>query len=112
MSDYNQQSGYNPNQQYNINPPAYQPPPPQQYQSSPQWPHMKLVDWIITNLLMLIPIVNIILIFMWAFGRDVNPSKKTYFQAMLIWALIGIVFTIILGGVIGAFLATIVNNIW
>lgn len=33
---------------------------------------------------MLIPIVNIVLMFVWAFGSNVNRSKKTYFQAQLI----------------------------
>jgi hypothetical protein len=63
---------------------------------------MALKDWVITLLLMLIPIANIILPFMWAFGSNVNPSKKTYFQAMLIMALAGIVFWIVIVVLFGA----------
>ena len=57
---------------------------------------MTIGNWIITMLLMLIPVVNIVLIFVWAFGSNVNPSKKSYFQAYLIFAVIGIVLSILL----------------
>ena len=46
--------------------------------------HMTLKNWICTLLLLMIPIANIVLMFVWAFGKDVNPSKKTFFQAELI----------------------------
>ncbi|HWT26980.1 MAG TPA: hypothetical protein VN131_03500, partial [Mobilitalea sp.] len=55
---------------------------------------MTLKDWIITLLLLCIPIANIVLMFVWAFGSNVNKSKKTYFQAALIMAAIGIVISI------------------
>jgi len=97
MDDYNQQQGYNPNQQYIPNQPyPQQPPPQQQFQGSVQWPPMRLGEWLITRLLLLIPFVNIVLIFIWAFGSNVNPSKKSYFQAELIWAAISIVLMIVL----------------
>jgi len=58
---------------------------------------MKIGDWIVTMLLLSIPIVNFVLIIMWAFGSNVNPSKKSYFQAYLILALIGTVIGILIG---------------
>ena len=90
--------------------PQYAPPPqyrqpqytPPQYQK--QWPPMTLGNWICTFLLLLIPFANIVLIFVWAFGSDVNPSKKTYFQAMLIMMLIGIALSIVFGIIIGIWL--------
>jgi hypothetical protein len=88
----------------------YQPPQPQpqpQYYTPQSYPPMTLKDWIVTMLLMLIPIANLILPFMWAFGSDVNPSKKTYFQAMLIMALVGIVFWIVIVIFFGAVLYSI-----
>lgn len=49
--------------------------------------HMTLGDWIITFLILCVPCVNIVMIFVWAFSSDTNPSKKTFFQAVLIvWA--------------------------
>jgi hypothetical protein len=63
---------------------------------------MALKDWIFTYLLLLIPIANIILMFVWAFGKDVNQSKKTYFQAMLIIAAVAIVLSILFAGAISS----------
>ena len=48
---------------------------------------MSVGDWIVTYLLMCIPIVGIIMLFVWAFGGDTQPSKKTWAQATLIWAV-------------------------
>ena len=56
--------------------------------NDPNLQPMTLKDWIITDLLLLIPIANLVLVFVWAFGSDVNRSKKTYFQAQLIFVAI------------------------
>lgn len=54
--------------------------------------------------LMLIPIVGIVLIFVWAFGSDVNINKKNYARAQLIYALIlfgiSLLFSSVLIGII------------
>jgi hypothetical protein len=47
-------------------------------------------DWIITLILLAIPLVNIILLIVWAAGGTTHPSKKSFAQAYLI--LIGAVF--------------------
>ena len=57
---------------------------------------MTLKDWRFTFLLLLIPFANIILPFVWAFGNDVNRSKKTFFQAYLIFMLALIIIGIVL----------------
>jgi len=41
-------------------------------------------DWIVTFVLLGIPVVNIIMLLVWAFGQGAHPSKKTYAQAALI----------------------------
>ena len=131
MYDDNQQSGYNASQQNSANQPGYQSPPPQyqqqQYQSpqpqyqpssqpqsysnTQQWPPMKIGDWAIVWLISLIPIVNLVMMFVWGFGSDVNPSKKAYFQWQLIIAAVGIVLSIILFVVAGAFFATLFSSL-
>ena len=58
--------------------------------------HMTLGDWLITFLILCIPCVNLVMIFIWAFGSDVNPSKKTFFQAYLIIAAVVIAFYILM----------------
>ncbi len=45
-------------------------------------------DWMITMIVLAIPIVNIVMIFYWAFTSSTNPSKRTYCQALLMFFLI------------------------
>jgi len=105
MNDPNYpQQEQNPQQQYQQ--PPY--PQPQYPQHEPvQWPHMTLGNWVVTMLLLLIPIANIVLMFIWAFGSNTNPSKKTYFQATLIFAAIGLVLTILSWGALIAMFASL-----
>ena len=59
-------------------------------------------EWVGTMLLMCIPIVNFILIFVWAFGNS-KKSKANYFKACLLISLISIGVCILLGVLIGIF---------
>ncbi|WP_243156485.1 hypothetical protein [Clostridium sp. C8-1-8] len=56
---------------------------------------MTLGNWVVTMILLAIPIVNLVLLFVWGFGTNVNKSKKTYCQATLIFSAIIIVLTIV-----------------
>jgi hypothetical protein len=47
-------------------------------------------EWMLTTLVMMIPVVNIIMMFVWAFSSKTKKSKSNYFKATLIWALIWI----------------------
>lgn len=58
-------------------------------------------NWLLTSLLMCIPFVNIILLFVWAFGNNTPISKANWAKAALIWALISIVLYVLLFVVIG-----------
>ncbi|CAH0119357.1 MULTISPECIES: hypothetical protein [unclassified Paenibacillus] len=71
-------------------------------------PVVSTKDWIVTMLLLIIPIVNIIMLFVWAFGGNTNPNKRNYSRAALIWALIGVAiyvifFVLIFGAVLSSF---------
>jgi hypothetical protein len=63
---------------------------------------MSVKDWLISLLLLLIPLVNIILPFVWAFGGNVNINKKNFFRAYLIYMAIGLVLGILTFSVFGA----------
>lgn len=91
----NTQQGQNPYQQnlYQQNPyqqASYQQPQYQSYQTYQNSDNleepMSIKDWLITQLLMMIPCVNIILIFVWAFSSSEKKSKSNYFKANLILA--------------------------
>ena len=47
---------------------------------------MSVKEWLIVDLLMLIPCVNLILVFVWAFSSSEKKSKSNYFKANLIFA--------------------------
>ncbi|WP_227396330.1 hypothetical protein [Jeotgalibacillus aurantiacus] len=57
------------------------------HQTSYPQKEMRTKDWLITLLLLAIPIVNIVLLFVWAFGGDTS-QKKYYSRASLILAAI------------------------
>jgi hypothetical protein len=64
---------------------------------------VKTGDWFLTLFLAGIPLVGIILLFVWAFGGGgVNPSKANWAKATLLWCAIGIFFAIIIIIVFGA----------
>jgi hypothetical protein len=56
---------------------------------------MTIGDWLITFIIQAIPLVGFIMLFVWAFGDGTHPSKKTWAQASLIFALIMFVLVII-----------------
>lgn len=63
--------------------------------TTPVSPVVTVGDWVLTLFLMIIPIVNIVLLLMWAFGRSINPSKSNWAKAALIWLVIGLVLSLI-----------------
>ena len=58
---------------------------------------MTIRDWMITLLVLAIPIVNIIMYLVWACGSSGNVNRKTFCQACLIWFLIIFVVGVVLG---------------
>jgi hypothetical protein len=61
---------------------------------------LKIGDWIITLILVGIPLVNIIMLIVWAVGGSVHPSKKSFAKAYLI--IIGAVICIAILGALAA----------
>ena len=61
---------------------------------------VSLKEWLITMLILCVPLVNIVMIFVWAFSRSTNPSKSNFFKAQLIFMLIGIVLWVLFFGAI------------
>lgn len=60
-----------------------------------QAPVVSVKHWILTFILSAIPIVNIVMLFVWAFGDSTNPNKKNYARASLLLAAIFIVLYIV-----------------
>jgi hypothetical protein len=69
-------------------------------------------EWMITILLMAIPIVNIIMLFIWAFSGNINISKANWAKATLIWWLIIAVVYALLFILLGSFFAGLTHMNW
>ncbi|MFF2754189.1 hypothetical protein ACFVR1_10655 [Psychrobacillus sp. NPDC058041] len=68
---------------------------------------MSIGEWLITMLIMIIPIVNIVMLFVWGFG-NADP-RRNYARASLIWMAISIVLIIIFYGAMFALFYNIMN---
>lgn len=105
--DSGQNSYYqNPYYQNSYQQSSYQQPQYQGYQTyqggSEMEEPMSLKEWLITDLLLLIPCANFILIFVWAFSSSEKKSKSNFFKAQLIFmgcilAFYLLMFIIVLG---------------
>lgn len=57
-------------------------------------------QWILTLFLLSIPLVNIIMLFVWAFGGH-KDQRENFAKASLIWILIGLIFVFLIIGCVG-----------
>ena len=68
---------------------------PQQFNQQ-QAPVMTIGDWIVTSIVLAIPLVNLIMAFVWGFGSNTNPNKANYCKAWLIFIAIVVALYILL----------------
>ena len=61
-----------------------------------QAPVVSVKEWLITNLILMIPMVNLVMIFVWAFSSNTNPNKANYFKAALIlFAIVMVIYLVL-----------------
>jgi len=100
QNPYAQQSNSNTQQAYNNQNSYISPSYNQQATETP----VSVGDWMLTLLVLAIPLVGIIMYFVWAFGNTTSKSKANFCKASLIWTGIGvglyIFFLIVFGGII------------
>ena len=65
-----------------------------------QAPVVSVKEWLLTNLIMMIPLVNIVMMLVWAFSSNTNPNKANYFKAALILFAIVMAIYLVLAVVI------------
>ncbi|WKY46921.1 zinc-ribbon domain-containing protein [Eubacteriaceae bacterium ES3] len=73
---------------------------------------LSMGQYLIMFLLTAVPIVGIVMLFVWGFGSQSGPNKKNFARAYLIMMLIGIVLSILLSGVIGAIMASMMSSMY
>lgn len=63
-------------------------------------------DWIVTHIVLAIPLVNLIMLFVWAFTDSTPVSKRNYCKAVLVIAVVvlvlGFAVLLIFGGSLAA----------
>jgi hypothetical protein len=75
----------------------------QDYQQAP----VTFGNWMLTLFLTFIPIVNIIMLLVWAFSSSTPASKSNWAKAALVWMLIAIVLSMLFGVLGGLAVATL-----
>lgn len=99
------------NNMFNQGPQQVQQPYQQQYQNDSNLEEpVSFGDWMLSMLLMMIPCVNIVMMFVYAFGKDQKKSKSNFFKATLVWYLIAIVLSVIIIAVFGASLIAMMSS--
>jgi hypothetical protein len=63
---------------------------------------VSLGDWIITLIVLAIPIVGIVMLFVWGFSGSTHPSKQNYCRAALILVAVAFVLWLVFFFTIGA----------
>lgn len=66
-----------------------------------QAPVMKTSEWVVTFLITAIPLVGLIMLFVWGFGSGANPNKANWAKAALLIYAIMIVLYILLFVILG-----------
>lgn len=49
---------------------------------------VSMKEWLLAMFIQLVPIVNIVMVFVWAFSKSTKKSKSNFFKAQLVFALI------------------------
>jgi hypothetical protein len=89
---------------------AYALPHPPAYSGQPGGEPLRIGQYIGMLLLMCVPILNVILLFVWGFGGSVNLNKKNFARASLILCAVMLIFWIVAGGLIMGALDSIMGG--
>ena len=76
---------------------------------SPQYTPMSIGDWIITSIILAIPIVGFVMLFVWGFGGNTHPSKVNWAKASLIMIGISFLFIVLFFGLISGFIINLLS---
>lgn len=94
-------------------PKAYEVQPERQLYDHPHAPVISVGEWLISLILLSIPIVNIVVIIMWMMDANANPNRANFAKALIIIILIQVLLVALffgmLAGMMGS-LATLINQ--
>jgi hypothetical protein len=89
--------------------------PQNQYQSQPHTqnetaPSLSFGEWLVTLLIMIVPVLNFVMLIVWASDRNTNPNKANWARASLVIIGIQLVIAMFFIGTIIGSLSTLMNN--
>lgn len=58
-------------------------------------------DWLLTLLIGAIPLVNLVMLCVWAFGGGAPPSKANFAKATLLWLVLSVLLAVLFYVVLG-----------
>ena len=76
--------------------------------TSPHYNPISIGEWLITAIIFAIPIIGFIMLFVWGFGSNTQPSKANWAKATLIMIGISIVLSFLFFGMILGIIGAIV----
>ena len=76
---------------------------------SPQYNPISIGEWVITIIIIAIPIVGFIMLFVWGFGSNTQPSKANWAKAALIMIGISIVLSFLFLGSLLGIMRSLIN---
>ena len=82
---------------------------PNPVNDSPQYTPIYVGEWVITIIIIAIPIVGFIMLFVWGFGSNTQPSKANWAKAALIMIGISIVLSFLFLGSLLAIMGSLMN---
>ncbi|GAB1468555.1 hypothetical protein MASR2M64_12870 [Candidatus Cloacimonadota bacterium] len=70
-------------------------------------PVLSMLEWLVIIIISCIPVANIIVMFIWAFGNNDNPNRRNFAKAFLVLLGIGMLaWAIFMGQFIGMMMKT------
>ena len=75
----------------------------------PKYNPISVGEWVITTIILAIPIVGFIMLFVWGFGSNTQPSKANWAKATLIMIGISIVLSFLFLGSLLGIMGTLMN---
>ena len=95
-----------------MNSPELVPPPPPPaaqpvviMQQAAAYQPLTIGDWVVTRIILALPLVGLIMLLVWALSSDTHPSKKTYCQSTHVFAGCVIAVLLFVGIICGGFAA-------
>ena len=67
---------------------------------------LRIIDWIVVLILTAIPVVDVVMLLIWAISSKTNPSKKSFAQATLIFGAVLLVLGVAAYFIYAKFLST------